>query len=566
MSTYSHLTPLYAHARGGIFKLRHTARQGKISLRRLKDLDSIADMAVDMTTGAVSLIDLEPKNGKPVIALVSLYSFESLAIRYLTGAVRSAGFDSVEIYYEDFKRNYFKYPDASELEGFISLLREKKVDVVGLSVRSSYRKLAAIITKEIHEKLRLPVIWGSVHATICPEDSISAADAICRGEGEIPIAELLNKINDGKDITGISGLWIKTPDGGVVKNGVSKYIDVNAIADPRYAVGNQHYCRDYVWHEGDPAKLDNGITVMASRGCAHNCSYCSNKFFMAANKGYLRLRKVDNVIREIKSAMSVLPRINRIRFLDDLFACNVKWADEFTQKYKKEINLPFDCLLHPNQISRSLMEKLTEAGLCVVEMGIQHGSDRMANEVYNRTVSNQKLLKAIKTMHESGVRANYDLIIDNPLETEDDKRENLEFMLKIPHPYQLFIYSLNHLPGTPLTERLLAAGLIKESDVEGENDHSLFQWDVSLTYNRSVEDRFWLSLLALVPKSFVPKRFIRFLSRRRILMRHPGPLVAIAYVANIIKLCGLAVVRIREGTFTMHHVRRHVNLREITVK
>ena len=472
----------------------------------------------------------------------------------------------MEIYYEDFKRNHFEYPGEKELDGLTNLLEEQGVDLVGISVRSSYRKLAAIISDHIRNTLGIPVIWGSVHPTICPDDSIQAADAICRGEGETAMVELLTAVEKKEDVTCIKGLWFKLPDGKVVKNEMGPYIDVNSIKDPEYGTGNQYYFQDSVWHKGDPQTYDNSVSVMASRGCAHDCSFCSNKFFLDANKGYLRIREVDGVIAEIKRARKVMPHITRIRFFDDLFACNKKWTEEFVVKYKNLIDLPFDCLLHPNQVSDSHIKKLKQAGLSVVEMGIQHGSQRFANEVYGRGVSNEKLLNATNVLNKYKIRCNYDLIIDNPLETENDKKENLEFLLKIPRPYQLYMYSLTYLPGTALTEKLLSMGLINAETVEGESDHSLYQWDVSLTYGRSAEERFWLALLSLLTKNFVPKQFIKLLYRVRLLRRFPAPLLAFAWFANIIKLAGLAWIRLREGTLTVQVIRRHANLKQLPIK
>lgn len=513
-----------------------------------------------------SLTQLNLQGRKPKTALISPFSFEALGIRYVSGSIRKAGFDCIEIYYEDFKRNHFEYPGEKELDGLIKLLDEKGVDVVGISVRSSYRKLAALITEEINNKLGIPVIWGSVHPTICPDDSIKAADAICRGEGETPMVELLNAVERGEDVTTVKGFWFNLPDGKVVKNEMEPYVDVNSINNPEYCTGDQHYFQDSVYHKGDPQTRDNSVSVMASRGCAHDCSYCSNKFFLDANSGYLRIRKVDSVIAEITGAMKAMPHIKHIRFFDDLFACNKKWTDEFVEKYKKHVNMRFDCLLHPNQVSDSLIKKLKYAGLSVVEMGIQHGSQRFANEVYGRRVTNEKVLEATRILKKYGIRGNYDLIIDNPLETDRDRQENLEFLLKIPRPYQLFIYSLTHLPGTSLTAKLLSKGLIKPGDVEGESDHSLYQWDVSLTYGRSPEDRFWLALLSLLTKTFVPRGFVKLLYGLRFLRRYPAPLVVFAWCANIIKLAGLAWKRLKEGTLTVQVIRRHVNLKQLPIK
>ena len=535
---------------------------------RTKGFGIIADMSDTMAQAKTCSITTlkNRKNGKPVTAFISLYCYESLATRYLGSAVRSAGYDCLEIYYEDMKRNYFKYPEPDELKSLIDLLRDKGVDIVGISVRSSYRKLAAMITDRIHQELSLPVIWGSTHATICPDDSIIDADVVCRGEGEAVIVELLDGIAQGKDVTAIKGLWFKLPDGSIRRNEVAPYPNLDRISDPQFNAANKYYMRDSKWHDGDPQWTEGAFTIISSRGCPHLCTFCTNPYYLKAQPGYLRLRSVDRVIAEIKQAVRQMPNIRRVKFYDDLFATNKKWTDEFVEKYRREVTLPFDALLNPQHVTKSLISKLTYAGLSLAEMGIQNGSERMSNEVYDRRLTNEKLTKAVTILNESGIRVHYDLIIDNPLETHRDKQANFEFLLTIPRPYSLFILSLTHFPGTPLTERLLKEGRITEAEVEGRTDKTLFQWEVSLNHKRKPEDSYWLALMSLLTKDFVPKGLIRFFYRRKILMRYPAPLVAFAWLMNAIKMTWLAGVMYREGSLTMQVIRRHANLKQLPIK
>lgn len=506
------------------------------------------------------------KNRKPVTAFISLYCYESLATRYLGSAVRSAGYDCLEIYYEDMRRNHFKYPEPDELNGLIDLLRDKDVDIVGISVRSSYRRLAAMITARIHQELSIPVIWGSTHATICPDDSIIDADVVCRGEGEAVIVELLDGIAQGKDVTAIKGLWFKLPDGSICRNDMAPYPNLDQISDPQFNAANKYYMRNSKWYDGDPQWKEGAFTIISSRGCPHMCTFCTNSYYLKSQPGYLRLRSVDRVIAEIKQAVRQMPNIRRVKFYDDLFAANKKWTDEFVEKYRREVGLPFNALLNPQHVTKSLITKLTYAGLTLVEMGIQSGAEQMSNEVYNRRLTNEKLMKAITILNESGIRVLYDLIIDNPLETDRDKQDSFEFLLTIPRPYSLFIVSMTHFPGTPLTHRLLKEGRITEAEVEGRTDKTLFQWEASLNHKRKPEDRCWLSLMSLLTKDFVPKSLIKFLYRRKILMRYPASLVTFAWLMNAIKMTWLAGVMYREGSLSMQVIRRHANLRQLPIK
>ena len=87
----------------------------------------------------------------------------------------------------------------------------------------------------------------------------------------------------------------------------------------------------------------------------------------------------------------------------------------------------------------------------------------------------------------------YDAIIDNPFATEDDKREMLDFLLEIPRPFKLYLYSLNFFPKTKITLELLEKGIITEKDVEGVATKAWRQFRVSMDYPQA-EGRHFLAL------------------------------------------------------------------------
>jgi hypothetical protein len=150
-------------------------------------------------------------------------------------------------------------------------------------------------------------------------------------------------------------------------------------------------------------------------------------------------------------------------------------------------------------------------------------------------------------MSDLGIVPFYDIIVDNPFETSEDKKDGLDLLLKLKRPFHMHMFSLVYFPNTTLTRRALDANLITEDQVEGKATTCFDQFYVSLSHPRPAEDRFWLSLYSLTSKSFVPKRLILSLSRTNVLRRHPGPLVAFANACNYLKLMGIAAKWIVEG-------------------
>jgi|TARA_B100000315_G_scaffold241654_1_gene262723 hypothetical protein len=60
----------------------------------------------------------------------------------------------------------------------------------------------------------------------------------------------------------------------------------------------------------------------------------------------------------------------------------------------------------------------------------------------------------------------YDIIIDNPYEKEEDIIKTLMFLLKLPTPYQLSLYYLTFYPGTDLYKKAINDGIITNEQKE----------------------------------------------------------------------------------------------------
>jgi len=179
----------------------------------------------------------------------------------------------------------------------------------------------------------------------------------------------------------------------------------------------------------------------------------------------IRKRSVDNVIKELMIAKNRLPFIEVIRFeSDSFFVYRKEEIMDFAKKYKKNIGIPLQITGVTPVITREQLSPLVEAGLISVRVGIQTGAER-TKKLYKRHHSNQRVEKAVRLIHEFKDRIElpaYDIILDNPWETEDDLIETLMFLSKLPTPYRLLLYSLTFYPGTELYELAKKDGIIKD--------------------------------------------------------------------------------------------------------
>ncbi len=114
---------------------------------------------------------------------------------------------------------------------------------------------------------------------------------------------------------------------------------------------------------------------------------------------------------------------------------------------------------------RDKMDMLVDAGLTVIQMGVQSGSQRVLDEVFNRPLSIDKTRKVARELgdyeHRHGVTLMLDFIIDNPWETREDVYQTVRYLLDIPPRTLLNVFFLTYFPGTPVYDRAVAEGIIK---------------------------------------------------------------------------------------------------------
>jgi radical SAM superfamily enzyme YgiQ (UPF0313 family) len=485
-------------------------------------------------------------NSKAHIALISLYSTDAIGIRYLASFLKDQDFRVSLLFFKELflASDLMSFPTEREYKLAEDLIQRLSPDLVGISLRSSYFRIASNLTEKIKKVCTSPVIWGGTHPTVAPEQSIQVADMICIGEGEYPLSKLAQSLSASQDNSRINNIWVKQ-NGQVIKNEVRPLIkDLNRLPFPDYGDEGKHFIENERIENRDPGLQTYNLNIMASRGCPYQCSYCCNSVFndIYKDKGQVvRRRSVQNVMDEIHSFKGNFPQLRRIDFIDEVFAWDKQWTEEFTDRYKKEVNLPFHCAQHPNMVRDDILEMLVDAGLERVEVGVQSGSERIRRELFERPVSNKKLIQTAQLLKKRKIVPFYDFIVDNPFETDKEKREGLDFLLEIPRPFHLHVFSLIFFPNTVITKRALSEKKITEVQVEGNAEQTFEQMFVTLRYPRPKKDQFWISLFSLASKSFVPKSLIRWLSKRSFLMRHPRPLVFFSDLANTLKLGFIAV-------------------------
>jgi len=503
------------------------------------------------------------------VALISLYVIENSGVRILAAVLRKHGFKVTEVYFKDWINNRIAWPTETELRNLSRLLIERRVDLVGFSVRASaFIDIATFMTERVRKDVAVPIIWGGIHSTPVPEGCIQTADMVCIGECEDALLEFVQKFSrDVRQLpTDVPNTWVRIGTQ-VFKNDVAPLrSDLDSLPFKDYhSQQDKFYLDGRKVVPGDPGKDDRMYLMIAGRGCIYGaCSFCINTML---NKVYpsgyrYRRRSVKNVIDELIYAKKHLKKLKRIRFDDEIFPLDAAWVNEFCREYKEKIDLPFECHLHPVYYNEDHLRKLKAVGLDSVAMGVE-ANERIGHSLFNRCESPDDVLKAAQVLHRLQLKACYQVIMDDPVSTEEDRRELFALLMKLPRPFELYLFSLTLYPGTALSEKLLKEKIVAPDDIEGRNKKVFSQFRVDLAYPRPDRETFWIAMLVLLSKDFVPKRLLWKLSTSKAARKHLGLLVAAAQAAHLAKMSTIALEMLVKGEMSAALLRRWLNFHSL---
>ncbi|MFH1079083.1 MAG: radical SAM protein [Pseudomonadota bacterium] len=458
------------------------------------------------------------------LGLVSFLN-NSINIRSLSSYLKRSGYEATCL----FCSTAF---NPSNLNGLIELLKEKSVDLVGVSLVTDDYRSAVIVTRAIKEKLGLPVIWGGAHVNVKPDECLQHADMVCLGEGEEALLELADHMSHhGDPDLSIRNIWFRT-EKGIVKNELRLLEEnLDRYPFPDFDLGSQYAMNEKGFERLGEKNLGGEYSVMTSRGCPYNCNYCYNSYRRKAFAGkgqYLRKRSIENVIEELQHAKGIFKKLSRINFWDDSFVTrDLEDFKTFHDLYRGKIDLPFFALIEPMAFNQEKIKLLMDAGLIGLQVGIQTGSERVNRKIYNRSVSGRKVVEVAEYLHHLGIDVKYDIIFNNPYETNADLSETIKLFLKFPKPFSLQGYNLIFYPGTAITEKALQDGYISEK--QGDEDFTTIQSvkdsPVAMLGDSEVTSRFYKinygsqekkylnAVIALLGSNHTPKSIIRFFAK-----------------------------------------------------
>jgi anaerobic magnesium-protoporphyrin IX monomethyl ester cyclase len=334
-----------------------------------------------------------------------------LTLAYLAGSLREAGFEPV-IYDAMTKRHGFQ-----EIEE--KIIKEKPDYVATTAITSTAFDAYEIlrIAKDVNQDII--TLIGGVHPTFMFSEALHMGycDYVIRGEGELALRDLLLSIEGGGVPSDIKGIAYKHGHRIIITPPRCFIEDLDSLPVAWDLIEWEDYCYFVI----PKSRLG---AVSTSRGCNHNCTFCSQqKFWQQTWRG----RSPESVVAEFEH----LYRSYGV----NVFLIPDEYPTRDRQRWEKildmliERHMPIYILMETRaeDIIRDsdILHKYKRAGIIHIYIGVE-ATRQETLDMIKKDIKVETGIEAIRLIHEHGMITETSFILGFPDENGDSISRTLE--------------------------------------------------------------------------------------------------------------------------------------------
>ena len=368
---------------------------------------------------------------KITLKLVSIHIKDSTQAVPLAAASLKTQLDSVPSISQGLDVSFNDYYVDNSADFISQDICRNIPDMIGFSTYLWNRHIVLETCRIIKGKFPAVLLFaGGPEATALPLILLDSApfDFVIKGEGEIVLTEVMNRLLNGDTLEDIPGVFFK---GAKLNPGKDQQpvMDINSLHSP-FLTGTIDPCRY------------SGLLWELSRGCPFKCGFCFESRGVAGVRQFSleRIRKELELFEEKK--------VNQVFVLDPTFNSDIKRAKKILRMILKTAPLIHFTFEIRTEFIDSEIAKLFARVHCSLQIGLQSAHREVLANV-NRTIDTVKYAEKIALLNQAGANFGLDLIYGLPGDTPDGFKESLNYALGL-QPNHLDIFPLAVIPGTAL--------------------------------------------------------------------------------------------------------------------
>ena len=352
-------------------------------------------------------------------------------------------FDQHEMFraYPEYRR-VLSEPGHAMWQETVRTIEAMHPDVLGMTAQvgsfGSVRMVASLFKQHNPD---IPVVVGGPMASIAPEECLAAKafDYVVHGEGEIPLAGLVEALRDGRDPATVPGLALRRDGIVVVTERPEPIQDLDSLPVPD---------REALMGVQDFPSEGLGM-LFTARGCPFRCAYCAASSVWGRQ---VRFRSVPKILEEM-TIVAERWGLRRFTFKDDTFTLRRDRTRELCRGMLRQLpGITWSCLTRADCVDEELVRLMARAGCRHVELGLESGCPEVLEKI-GKGETVEQVGRAVGWFRRAGVATALNIIVGFPGETPEQMRQSRDAALRM-RPSRILVSLLAPYPGTQISREL----------------------------------------------------------------------------------------------------------------
>jgi anaerobic magnesium-protoporphyrin IX monomethyl ester cyclase len=356
----------------------------------------------------------------------------------------------------------------STFEQAIEKIAAGKPAVLGISVMITLSAHASRMVKALRKRLpKTLFVCGGPLPTLYPDHFAREFDCVFRGESDLVFPAFCrdylangNRKNlhsrlDPSQYPGLVHCTGSTFPGRPLIHHSRATRDTLPLPDRS---GGEHARYQQFWLDKTGCKP---ASILLTKGCPFQCDFCSKPVF----GDFFQTRSIVNIMDEIDDIKRY--GYDQLWIADDCFTLDGAFLEEFCRSLLlSRAGITWTCLARPDGLTDGAIRLMRSAGCVKIYMGLESG-DNETLRLMNKKTTVEIGIRAVHTLHDSGIKVGGFFIVGYPGETKDSIEKTFSLALSLP----LADISFNvpfPLPGSALYSRV--SGLDADADWAVENE------------------------------------------------------------------------------------------------
>lgn len=351
---------------------------------------------------------------------------------------------------------------------------------IGLTVMTAHIPSALEISKFIKmADKNVPIVWGGIHPTLYPEQTISDnnVDIVIPGDGEYACFDLAECLRIGSEISSVKGIFYKDETGKIVFTGQRidsvnldslPFLDYDLVELDKYIYRNIDLTFAYSYS----GVKDRHLAVIGSLGCKFRCAFCVNPIV------HHRTQRVKSASRLLDEIEYFISKYNTHFFYirDEDFFGNKKRLMEFLSGIKsRKIRFKWCAngrctYFNDNYINNELLKFMIELGLYRLGVGAESGSQRVL-DILKKDIKVKDIENLAYMTKDKDIVVIFSFMTGIPGEDRDDLIKTIKFINKLKKINPMNFINGPQLyrpyPGGALFDLCVKLGLNQPENLEG---------------------------------------------------------------------------------------------------